>query len=322
MGSNINKIYYTLNEGKNDIAELYEKGITRGVYMGFETLHEYFSFKSVGTTYIYGSPFSGKSEWWFEIMITLTELYGYRHAIYSPESGNRHEIYAELISKYLGKQFYKNMDGHMSEIERMKAEDFIHEYFYVIDPDDKDLTIEQFYLSIADLEKKLDKKINTTLCDPFNELFHQFDTRQDLYIESRLGFIRREAFTNNRHNVIITHCTDQEATLDKGTNKRYYAPPSPREIAGGQAWYRKAMNLICLWRPPEWMIDPLTGAPHHENEVHIIIHKYKPKGVGKKGTVKLYYDTIKNRYYELIDGNKRYAGHQGTKNPYATQLDF
>ncbi len=318
------KIHFNLSEVQKDISKLYEEGITRGYYMGFENLHEFFSFKPIGTTYIYGAAFSGKTEWWFDELMYFSQYYGWKHAIYSPESGSAPEIFAELISKYLQKPFYKNTKGHMTESERFTAEAFIREYFYIIDPDDKDLSIKDFYSTVSQIEQEYDIKINTTCCDPFNEFDHsgmkEHGTRQDLYLENILGFVRRDANKNKRHNVIITHCTDQETTLNKEANKRYYALPLPREISGGQAWYRKAMNLICLWRPPDWLKDE-NGIPFKENEVHIVIYKYKPKGVGKRGMAKLYYDFEKSRYYEIYEGERRYSGKQ-MQRPFEQQIEY
>ena len=312
-----------LREIYPQLEQLYDHGIVRGSYCGFECLHELYSFKPEGTTYVYGSPFSGKTEFWFEIMMNLTELYGYRHAIYSPESGTADEIFAELLGKKLSKSFYKNLPNHMSKAEMIIEKDFIDEYFFIIEPKDKDMTIEMFFEEVKKIEQHYDVKINTTCCDPFNELKHSFekdDGRQDLYIENRLGYIRRDAFNNKRHNVIITHIKDQEPIKTK-EGKRYYPPATPREIAGGQAWFRKAMNMISVWRPIPDLIDTETGMPHEENEVHIIIQKYKPKGVGKRGTAKLYFNIVQNRFYEKINGTPRYAGDQITQHvPAQTRL--
>jgi len=304
-----------LREIITDVEDLYSTGITRGLYCGFETLHEYYSLKEGGTTYLYGSPFSGKTEVWFEVMMNLTELYGHRHAIYSPESGTASEIFAELISKRLRKPFYKNYQNHITEDELMKEKDFVDEYFYIIDPKDSDLSVEDFYDEVLMIEKKHKVKINTTCCDPFNELRHDFakdNGRQDLYIENRLGFIRRDAKKYGRHNTIITHVADQEPVRMKD-GSLYYPPATPRQIAGGQAWYRKGMNMISVWRPTAGMIDKETGQPYEENEVHLIIQKYKPKGVGKRGTAQLYFNIHQNRYYEKINGTPRYAGAQLTQ---------
>lgn len=311
------KNHFRGREIKSRLELLYDKGITRGLYCGFEKLNEHYSVKRGVTTYIYGAPFSGKTEFWFDVLVNMTELHGWKHAIFSPETGSCEEIAAEIISKKCRKPFYKQQDGFLSEQEFYKELDWFDEYFFIIDPKDGDITVDQFYASVDALEKEYGVKVDSTLIDPFNELKHEFgaDGRQDLYIENKLGLVRRNAQNFNRHNAIITHCTDQVQIKDtdiNGNDIYYYTIPSPRQIAGGQAWYRKAMNLICVYRPPINVIDKSTGTPYLENEANVIIQKYKPKGTGKKGLVKLYFDPQTNRYYELIGNQKRYSGKQGT----------
>lgn len=308
------KHYTRAREFKKLVEKLHEDGIQRGVYCGFEKLHEHYTVKKGVTTYLYGSPFSGKTEFWLDILITLTELHGYHHAIYTPESGSREEIVAELISKVARKPFYKQLGGAMDTDEMLRHFDFVDEYFFIVDPQDKDITVEEFYKTVEEIQKDYNIKIDTTLCDPFNELKHDMkeeNGRQDLYIENKLGYIRRNAITSQRHNVVITHCTDQiqQKQVEDGKDVWFYPIPSPRQIAGGQAWYRKAMNLICIYRPPTGLKNE-NGEPFLDNEVHIIIQKYKPKGTGKKGTVILFYDQFKNRYYEKYNGDNRFAGEQ------------
>lgn len=302
---------YRLRDVADKIETLHKNGITKGLYLGFENLHEKFSWKMKSTTYIYGSPFAGKSELVFEIALNLSMFYGLKHAFYSPESGEAQDIYAELVSKYQQKPFYKNQNNPISDSERFAAQAFIDEHFFIIDPKFTDLSIEEFYKQVDEIETKYETKINCTWCDPFNELKHDFSDdsgRQDLYIENRLGFIRRNAMAHDRHNVILTHCRDQQYAQTKD-GKRYYPAPSPREIAGGQAWYRKAMNMLCMWRPPKGLNDE-NGRPFAENEVHIMIHKYKPKGVGELGTVKLFLDKERNRYYEYFNDQVRFASNK------------
>ena len=73
--------------------------------------------------------------------------------------------------------------------------------------------------------------------------------------------------------------------------------PMAREAAGGQALLRKAMTWINMWRPPSGMLNE-SGMPYRDNEVLINIEKAKPKGVSKRGTISLFFDWKRNRYYE------------------------
>jgi hypothetical protein len=301
----IKKIIYGINELQPTVDELYSNGIVRGKDIGFDCLRDLYTVKPACTTYIMGSPTSGKTEFWFEILLNLSEFYGWKHVIYTPETGTKEEIVAELCSKYIRKPFYKNYSGYMSESEKYSALAWLSQYFYIIDPADKDLTIVEFYDEVEALEKKEKIHIDTTTIDPYNELKNEFKDRQDLYIESLLGLCRRNAMKHNRHNCIITHCADQKPMFTNGIT--WFPPPTAREYAGGQAWYRKGLAMIGAWRPPHQLSDD-KGRPYEKNEVDIIIQKAKPKGIGEKGTAKLYFDWHKNRYYEKsLTGEIKFA---------------
>jgi hypothetical protein len=307
------KHWYSIQECIPQVQQLYKTGLTRGVYCGFNSVDPYYTIKPAGTTYLYGTPTSGKTEFWLEVLMSTTEMYGWNHVLYLPESGSKDEVIAELISKYARKPFFKDYQNHISQDELDRYLQFLNEHFFIIDPKDQSLSIEEFFQQVDDIERETGKKIDTTVTDPWNELRHDYseEGRQDLYIENRLGFIRANAIVKKRHNCIITHSRDQHPVEGVDINNKkvfYLPPPTAREIAGGQAWYRKAMMLVCVWRPPHNIIDPGTGAPFADNEVHIIVQKFKPKGTGKKGTAKLYYDIQQNRYYEFENGDRRYSG--------------
>lgn len=307
------KIYYSILELQPTVDKLYKEGITKGKDLGFQCLSELYSIKPGATSYVMGSPTSGKTELWFEVLVNLSEFYGWKHVIYTPETGNKEEIIAELSSKFLCKPFYKNFEGFMNDNEKYQALAWLNEHFWIIDPAEKDITVTEFYEVVDSVEKEYKVKINTTTIDPYNELKHDMkeaNGRQDLYIETMLGLCRRNAVANNRHNCIITHCADQQPITESGIT--YYPPPTARQYSGGQAWYRKGMGMIGVWRPPFGLCDR-EGRPYGANEVHVIVQKAKPKGIGNKGVAKMFFDVKRNRYYEEFEGNNYYARKLGGK---------
>ncbi len=279
-------------------------GNSRGLSTGFVTLDQYLSLMLGTTLYFYGAPFSGKSEIIYDLIIFCMRVHNWRVAIFSPESGSKEEILAEIISKINRKPFYKNQDECLTEDQMYRTVAELQDKLVIIDPGYNDLTPDQFYHMIDDVENNTGK-IHITVLDPWNELKHDFGkaNRQDLYLEEKLGMIRRNAQEKNRLNIVSTHVQDQQYIQDG--NKRFYPPASAREIAGGQAWYRKGMNMVSVWRPPAGIHDD-TGRPYDENEVQLIIQKYKPKGIGKRGVCTLHFDKYQNRYYETIDGKWRF----------------
>ncbi|MFZ7105908.1 MAG: hypothetical protein ACO1HD_04730 [Bacteroidota bacterium] len=290
------------------VEELHERGLQRGHSTGWPGMDEYITIKPGTTFYLYGQPFSGKSEWWFEVLVNLSCLEGWRHAIFSPETGEAHNIVAELISKLACKPFYSNQHGCLTVQELYQWANFIEEHFLILDAkEDEALTFDDL-LSLTDEWELQFGKVHTLTIDPWNELTHDFWSedrgRQDIYLEKALGRFRRNAIKRNRVNCIITHVTDQQLAEKDGI--KFYPKPTPRQIAGGQAYYRKGMNMIGVWRPPVGVMDT-KGVPYEENQVILDVSKFKPKGVGKKGEHVMWYDRQRNAYYERGTMQHQYA---------------
>lgn len=280
-----------------DLIAEQKRGLVGGAYCGFEALDPLYSVKIGCTSYIYGSPYHGKTELWFEILMNLSEIHGMRHVLWTPETGTAEQVAAELIRKRIRADFYKAKQNIIFE-----AQNWLDEHFIIIDEDGETFTLDEFYALVDEVEAKTGK-IHTTTVDPWNEFYHSFHDysgREDKYLEVKLGWVRLNARAKMRHNCIITHVRDQEKREREGIS--FYPAATPREIAGGQAWFRKGEAMMCVWRPP------FIEGEYQKNEAKILVHKAKPKGIGNTGECSLYYDPERYRYYELIDGAKRYAG--------------
>lgn len=288
---------------------LYENGIQRGVSVGFECLEEIFSIKKRSTVYFMGAPFSGKSEFCFEVLINLSRFYGWKHCLFSPETGEPKEIMAELAAKYIGKDYTATYNNQMSLAEKAQAERFLNEHFVIIAPDNE-LNPYEFYDAVDKCEKDCNIKFDTVVIDPWNELKHEKGSnRDDEYLDVVLRHLRVNAVQHNRVNIITTHCRDQQPMKQNGMI--YYPPPTPRDYAGGQVWFRKGMSMVAIWRPAPGVCDQ-NGVPYEDNAVEVIIQKAKPKGVAEPGKTnrkaRLFYDHKTHRYYEQSGTGTRYAG--------------
>jgi twinkle protein len=291
------------NDLSAEYTELYENGLTPGEWIGFESLAEYYSVKLGCTTYIGGIPSHGKSEFLFEILMNLSDYKGWKHLIFSPETGSAASIYSELAHKYMRKPFDKRFYSRMEINDAYKALAFLHEHFIVIEPDDKGCTVDDIYKIAAEIKKE--NFINTVTIDPWNELNHDFGSyggREDKYLENKLGKIRRMSRDLNIHSFIIAHPKGQ-----RPNQQGFYDMPTAYDLSGGGAWYAKAESIIAVWRPPFE-----NGNGREKNEVVIEIQKAKPKEIGKKGSATLFFDLEKSRYYEKIQGGIQYAGAKGS----------
>lgn len=300
----------TIRDLTAKVEQLRDKGVVRGNPTGFRCLDALYSVKYGSYTIIYAEPTHGKSEFVFEMCMTQTS-FDKRSLICSPETGSVEEIIAELIHKYTGKQIFKSNPYCLSDAEFHAAIDFLDHNFVIVDTDKKSYSIPELFEYADQWEKEHPKlKIDIIVGEPYNELDHsqmgiKFGARQDLYIEDLMGEIRRLCRTTNRHFFLSVHPSGSSipVTKDKIT---YYPKPLPRQAAGGQALYRKAMTWITLWRPPMGLNDD-EGYPYQQNEVHVYIDKAKPKGVSFRGKCVMYFEWQKNRYFEGFFDNPQYA---------------
>ena len=291
-------MYKRLSQNKQELDALYQKGLQRGYSIGWEWNLLPMTIKRGSTSYYAAPPHAGKTEFWFEVLINLSCLHGLKHLIFSPETGDSANIYAELCAKYQGKNYFGL--NKMTETERIMAEMFIDEHFIVVDPKDKDLSIEDYYKLADQIENETGVIFDTTTIDPMNELKEDFKPedlgREDKYLSRILGYCRKNAAQKNRHNCLITHVRDQPIKEEDGI--RYSPMPTAREIAGGQVWFRKGMLMGLVWRPPFGLLDHL-GQPYKENQTVLRIAKSKPKGVSKNGIYNLYYDVERRNFYMI-----------------------
>ncbi|MEY2868252.1 MAG: Flavobacterium phage [Bacteroidota bacterium] len=301
-------MYKRLQEVSKELFEIRNELNVKGKSVGWTFDNLPYTVKEGCTTYIGAAPASGKTEIWFEFLINLSCLHGWRHVIFSPETGSAAEVYAELCYKYIGKP-YTIGENSMSQGEQVSAEMFINEHFIVVDPIDEDLTLEKFYLLVDQIERTEAVTINTTTIDPWNELTEEYTKddlgREDKYLSRILGLARKNARKTKRHNCIINHVRDQAPITQNGHT--FYPMPTARDFAGGQVWFRKGLTVLIPWRPPVGLTDN-EGNIYEENEVHLKVAKSKPKGVSKNGTYKLYLDVQKYQYYmKDFAGNRIYA---------------
>lgn len=276
---------------QTSLDNLRDIGVPRGENTGFKDFDKLYSLKQGSYTFILAAPHHGKSEFCFEIIINQAIKYGKKTLIYSPETGSVEDIYSELIHKLTGKPFYKSISGHVEDKKYYEAINYIDEMFSIIDGDERGYSFKDLTNFVTD-EKII-------MSDPYNELVHdmsKFGTRQDLYIEDLCGEIRRYCKKNKMHCLQTLHPASQQMVVTK-EGLRYYPMPTAREAAGGQALLRKAMTWINMWRPNVQLKDE-HGQPYAENQVLINIEKAKPKGVATKGTISLFFDWKRNRYYE------------------------
>ncbi len=302
------RFVFTINDIRNELKSLRDKGLQRGSSVGFKELSDLWSIKEGSTTYILASPFSGKTTMAYEILMNLAEFEGKASMVYSPETGSAKDIYSELVWMYLRKPHMKSDNDAATDEEVEVAIKFIQEHFVVIDTLEMDASDKIIYQTAIEFEKSTGRKIDMLLIDSFSDVRLDYTAHRDISFGNFLTDLRRFASHNKIHTILTFHTKAQQTVEGKdvyGNKVRYYPPPTARDIQNGEYGYRKAFFLLGLWRTPYNVIDSDTGEPYPRNESRIEVLKVKPKKAGKMGMCKLYYDYKSNRFYESTDGDDK-----------------
>jgi len=302
-----NKIVHPLDEDvKKSLLTLRNTGLKKGRWTGWHKLYEHYTVKEGGTTYFVAPPAVGKTAITYELTMNLAEYEDCKVAIFTPETGSAVDVYNELLWAKLREPFFKHDSGRASDEEVNAAIDWMAEHFYVIDPMHQDLTASSYFQAIEQLQEEKDVKIDIAVIDPITDMDIYTDGARDLALGNFLTRVRKFSSSYKIHTFVAFHTKNMALVEGKDIydgKVRYYPPPTMADVAGGEMASRKGLFIIGLWRPPANVIDPNTGSPFLLNETRLEVLKAKPKALGKRGVVNLYYDTYSSRYYEM-DENK------------------
>ena len=281
-------------------------GLKKGMWAGWRELYDLYTVKRGSTTYIVAPPTVGKTAFIYEITMNLAEYENCKVCIFTPETGSPLDVYNELLWAYLRQPFLKHEQGTATQAQIKKALDFISEHFFILDPMHADLDENMYFEGIRDLQEKKNIKIDIAVIDPITDMDIDGAAR-DLALGKFLTRVRKFSSSYDIHTIVAFHTRAMGMIEGKdvfGKKRRYYPPPTMGDVAGGEMASRKGMFIIGLWRPPYQVIDPETGEQYIPNETRVEILKAKPKAVGKRGIVNIYYDVYSSRYYMMKENGK------------------
>ena len=313
MTVGLGRRYKPMSEVMDGVVDFYEQGYKRGWEVGWDAANPAISLLRGSTSYVYGSPFSGKSQVTHEMLINICkdeekqgrDVYC---VLLTPETGDVNQVYGELISIAAGKAFTGEYKMDRETLD--KWSDFVARHFIVLDFDGDDAKMPDVFAQVEAIEREFNIHIDIVVIDPLNYISIDEGkfSRRDIAISKDLDFLLADARRNNRHNIIVTHSKDQSIERN-ADGQSYYPIVSPRQILDGQAFFRKAMLMISVYRPIDIKGLPLpdeNGNPADVNETQLWIQKAKPKFSSEIGCVKLFYDFKRNKYYEKDEQGREF----------------
>lgn len=293
---------FKIAEGNEYINKLKQHRDTyndRGKFLGFINIDELYTMQLGTCTDWTGFPRSGKTQVLMELLLNSSSYDGWKHLVYFPDVGSDVEIIADLMHKLTGKTFDPKYKNKISDHEIEVNLSFIFKHFYILTKEDvkAKMTPYQFWDYAVELDKEV--SIQTASIDSWKDMRHDTSKfgRDDKYLEDVLSYRNAIAEKNDLHLHTIIH----PKSLAKENGVR--PAPTPYDLKGGSEWFNSGKCMVTI---------------HRENlestECQFIVNKVKPRSCGKEGFALINFDPSKLVYYEMHEGNKRYAS-SDTKNP-------
>jgi len=275
------------NEIMDSVLNYYERGVYPPHSTGYFTLDEYYKPRLGNTTIITGYPSMGKTEFTLQLLVNTTSLHGWKHLVFTPETGTSEEIVLELVHKFTGKTYRKNYENSISYKDLMTAVAYISDYFYIVEPHEVEgLTLDEWY----NVANEYSGKVNTVTIDNWNDVTHDMGKhagKVSEYLKFQLPKFNRFCKTKNVHGFILAHPKSPDKVKGEALK-----PARPEDIEGGSLWWAKGQSIIGIHRDLDTNNSP----------TQVLIYKAKPKIVGKMGMTQLYYHVADGCFSE--DGTR------------------
>ncbi len=259
------------------VMKFYDYGLTKGFSTGWSKLDEIFTIKPGYLMVVTGFPSCGKSEWVENLLLNLSEQYGWKHLIASFEA-ERDIFYGNMGSRWGKKQYSARIGWSPNELS--DYHDFFNSHFKIVDPNK--------YWNIGDIIKETRLAVRrygvkTLVIDPYScldatppkEIEKQIRNETD-YIKWVLG--RLKALARELGILVIFVAHPAKPFDDK--------PPTLYSISGSAHWKNFADYGVVVHRYRE------MGRLKNQNEIRV--EKIKNRHIGNPagGVVMLkFYET-------------------------------
>lgn len=272
----------TANDVWDDVENFMIKGLERGATTGkmddFDDLVSFLPGQIMGLT---GIPNHGKSPVAMMIMAALSLKHQWKWAIFSPEHKPLPIFIVKICELLLGKRTRPGQPFLPRDMELARA--FVNEYFYFIQPEDDDCTLDNILEKAKGLVVR--KGIHGLLIDPWNKLEHNMakGDNETMYISKELDKIIKFDQRHSIFSIIIAHPTK----IRKQMKSELYEIPTLYDIAGSANWFNKVDIGACVYRNFQ------TG----NTEIHV--QKVKYEHLGRVGLALVKYNFNSSRFNNM-----------------------
>ena len=299
---------HELYDVDDEMEMFYENGIPLGLSLGYPSLDEHFRVSEGRLTIVTGIPGHGKTTFLNSLLIKLSELHGWVHAVYSPESQPIARYFSDIIQIKTNK-IYANVNNikqqndkniinkYLNEKEKNDSKKWVNDHFKIILPDEDVNSDSDWSLDgVLELARQSIYRygVKCLVIDPWNEIEHdrKMGQSETEYISKALTKIKRFTRSYGIHTFLVAHPTK----LTPDYQSDVYQVPKPYDISGGAHWRNKADQCLCVYR----FVGEIDNSI-----VDLYIQKIRYKEDGSLGRVSFSSDPFTGYIYDNVDQFKR-----------------
>jgi twinkle protein len=262
----------------------YNENGLKNYSIGMGNSDSYFNLAFGEWTVVTGIPNSGKSDIVDQICCNVATKYGFRCAMFAPES-YPYEGHIKRIANKLNEKICDNNDLN-------NTKDFIEEHFHWVKIDLENLTLK----GILDAFKQLvlQKGVNVCVIDPYNMLDHSAQ-RDYSYVGRLLSQITQFCQQTKTHLFLVAHPRKIESIEGK------YRKPTLYDISGSSDFFNKSYNGLIVFRQIG------QKSKYKSDVVSVYVEKVKRKENGQLGQFEVAPDFVNGGVYKhLTRENKKF----------------
>ena len=241
----------TADDCHGELLDLLENGKPLGFDTTMDKFNDHFRQSLNSVDLIVGSANAGKSTYIMWYYVWTSVLYGWRHAIFTPESESTADVFRLAIQILTGKTFKKGFTNTITKAEFDLARRWVNEHFYIVEFKDEGRLIT--YKEVVDKFNEMIKRygINTCTIDPFNSLYYDNKGKSiDLYYQEALTYIRSFTRRNNLKFIIAVHPNSESDRAVENHDTQGVRPKviELADVSGGSIWKNRIDNGMSLYR--------------------------------------------------------------------------
>ena len=271
----------------------FAEGRKPGKPTNFPPLNGHFSWLPNDITLVTGIPGHGKSTLSRFLMMLMSSHDDWKWGCYAPEDDPPEYFYGDLIEMFAQKPM-NSQDMTKSEFQTAKR--FVKDHFYAVAPPISDEIVlpTNDWINSKLRTMKLKYGINAYYKDPWNKIFHQYQGREDQYLQKELS---REKFFAKSYDagLYVAH----PRTLNQQMVEDATIKVGPYDVSGGSMWYNMMDNIMSIYLMKD-------GDMGDRSKCGVKIWKIKKKKlVGNVGEVTLDFVKSRNTYEGILETGRR-----------------